>query len=231
MADRYPGMIFVYGPPGSGKSTVGAALAQALELPFSDLDAEVENAAGRSIAAIFQEEGEPAFRRLEREALLNTLSMNGERVVALGGGALLDPDLRERVIDAGRVLLLGGAMPVLKQRVLSMADQRPLLHGDAAARLESLLAEREAHYASFPLQVDTSGKEVEKVAWEAQVALGRFRVRGMGLGYDVRVRPGGLDRGGGPPGGSPPRGPTAGRGQLHRASSPGQRQQRRAAVR
>ena len=80
--------IFLYGPSGAGKSTVGKALAAALNLPFLDLDADVEYAAGQSIADIMAGQGKRIFRDLETATLKSAIS-SPEAVVALGGGALL----------------------------------------------------------------------------------------------------------------------------------------------
>ncbi len=81
--------IFIYGPPGSGKSAAGRQLASALGLPFYDLDEEIEARSRATIPQLFQREGEAGFRRRERKVLAKFL--DGAGVVALGGGALLDP--------------------------------------------------------------------------------------------------------------------------------------------
>ena len=187
--------LFLYGPPGSGKSALGQALAQALNLPFFDLDGEIEARTGQSIARIFSQQGEAAFRQLERELLGKCLERK-ERVVALGGGALLDPGLRLRVEAAGRVICLRASLPVLHERLRSEADRRPLLAGDLYDRLADLLAQRQGHYASFSIQLDVDGKSLGELAWQAQVLLGRYYLRGMASGRfpgcEVRVQAGSL---------------------------------------
>lgn len=192
-------VVFFYGPPGSGKSSVGQALAQALAVPFWDLDAEIERGSGRTIPEIFAAEGEAGFRGRERaalEELLGQVEPRRDGVIALGGGALLDPRVAELAAGRGPVVCLTAPLETLLER-LSGDQRRPLLaaQGQAgpAERLEKLLAGRAGHYAAFDLQVETAGRTPQELAWEIQVRLGLFRVTGMGPAYDVRVRPGGLD--------------------------------------
>ena len=187
--------ILLYGPSGAGKSTVGRALAEALGLPFTDLDALIEARAGRSIPEIFAAQGEAGFRQLERDALAAALT-GEEQVIALGGGALTVPETRALAEARGQVVLLTAEAATLLERLRADAAERPLLSGDAAAKLAAYLQRRAAHYAAFPLRVDTTGKTPAEAAWEVQVQMGAFRLRGMASRkhppYDVRVRPGGL---------------------------------------
>ena len=191
-AARARTLISLYGPSGAGKTTTGRALANELNLPFVDLDEEIEARAGMPIPEIFAVQGEPRFRELERTTLQEVLS-TGQGVLALGGGALIDPASRAQVERAGPVLCLKAPLETLLARLRSEGDQRPLLAGKPAARLQALLARRADHYASFPIQLDTTNLSTERAAREAQVLLGAFFVRGMGPGYDVRVRSGLLD--------------------------------------
>ena len=190
---------FLYGPPASGKSTLGRALAAAWGLPFVDLDDRIAAAAGKPIPRIFAEEGEPAFRRMESEALRAVTQQPGDAVVALGGGALLDAANRRRAEAAGQVLVLEATPETLLARAEAAQGQRPLLAGDSptarARRLQELLATREAHYRSFPLRLRTDRHSPEAALWEAQIRLGRFHLRGMTSpwapeGYTVAVQPG-----------------------------------------
>ncbi len=183
--------VFLYGPPGSGKTELGRRLARRLVLPFTDLDSEIERAAGRTIPEIFAADGESGFRAQEDAALSDAL-VGGPRVIALGGGALLDPSNRARAEAAGTVLCLTATRETLLARLRAARAERPLLGQDDASRLESLLAQRGEHYASFPAQLDTGSLTPEEAMWEAQVRLGAFHVQGMGDGYGVRVAPGGL---------------------------------------
>ncbi len=175
--------ILLYGPPGAGKSTVGALLAEALSLPFVDLDARIAARAGRSIPRIFAESGEAAFRQLEAALLRETLA-GQPAVVALGGGALLDADSRRLAEAAGRVVLLEADAETLSARLAGDAT-RPLLAG--GGRLAALLAARAAHYAAFGLRVATKGQTPQETAFAVQRALGWFGLRAMGRPYTVRV--------------------------------------------
>ena len=150
---------------GAGKSAVGRALAAHLGVPFVDSDAEIERAAGRPIAAIFQHEGEARFRERERAAIAAWAGRAA--VVALGGGAIAQPGAAERLAASGAVVYLKAAPETLLARV-GEARRRPLLHGlDDAGRLAEirrLLEERAAAYESAEIVVQTDDRDVEAVA-------------------------------------------------------------------
>ena len=142
--------IFIYGPPGSGKTTLGKLLAGRFSVPFEDLDDSIVQAAGgKSIPAIFSDEGEAGFRARERAALEAACAAPGH-VVALGGGALLDPACRALAESHGQVICLDVPADVLKARIASQAGTRPL--ADAADKVDRLLATRGPHYDSFPVR-------------------------------------------------------------------------------
>ncbi len=188
--------IFLYGPSGAGKSTLAKKLARALNLPLYDLDSEIENRSGLSIPDIFASKGESAFRLLEHETLSTLIleSVKGDAVIALGGGALLKPESRTLAESYGRVVLLTAPFEVLLKRLTESDEKRPLVSDNPAQKLQNLLTTRREHYASFPLQIDTSSASPAKLVKRIQRELGWFHVRGMGRnGYDVRVQPGGID--------------------------------------
>ena len=174
---------FLYGPPASGKSTLGRGLAAAWGIPFVDLDARIAARTGQSIPQIFATAGEAAFRRLEAEALAAAGREEGDAVVALGGGALLNPANRSLAEAAGAVLVLEASAETLLARAEAARGQRPLLAGDSPAareeRLRRLLQARAAHYRSFARRLPTDGRSPEDALWEAQIRFGRFRLRGM----------------------------------------------------
>jgi 3-dehydroquinate synthase len=184
--------LFIYGPPGSGKSSIGRHLAQQLGTAFFDLDEVIVAQAEMSIPEIFEIEGEDGFRQRESAALVSVLN-DGGGVVALGGGALLRAENRQRVENVGKVLCLEADFNAIAHRLEMAAGSRPLLDGDTRARLRQLLELRQPHYRSFSDRLDTTHLTVEEAAWQAQINLGCYHVKGMGAGYDVRVQPGGVD--------------------------------------
>ncbi len=193
---NHPHSTFLYGPSGAGKSHVGKLLAENLRLPFVDLDDEIEARSGKTIPEIFDAEGESGFRNRERQTL-GAILAPGEKIIALGGGALTNPENRKLAETYDTVVLLNAPVDTLLERLQSDISKRPLLSGKAEKNLAHLLSTRKEHYASFPLQVNTGGKAPKTVAWDIQKRLGMFHVRGMATeqhpGYDVRVRSGGLD--------------------------------------
>ncbi|MGB7874768.1 MAG: 3-dehydroquinate synthase [Anaerolineales bacterium] len=184
--------IFLYGPSGSGKSTVGKKLAQSLNLSFLDLDAEIETAIGQSISRYMTEQSEMAFRDAEN-SMLQKVVEGEEKVIALGGGALLRDANRALAESAGQVVFLETDLPALVARLTQDGNQRPLLAGELQDKLSALLERRREHYDSFSLRVDAS-QLPEQVSWDIQRMLGRYHLRGMGAGYDVIVQEGGIDQ-------------------------------------
>ena len=208
-------LVFLYGPPGSGKSTTGRLLAERLALPFVDLDQRIEKRTGMSIPEIFAKEGESGFRQLEQDELKEVLNLKWG-VIALGGGALLDPNNRDCVEAAGPILCLSASPEALLEHLGSTSVERPLLVDEkdsapAGYSLMDLLVERNSHYASFVNQIEADARSPEQIAWDIQILLGAFHLRGMithargepvprgdsvrpqPLGYDVRVQDGTLD--------------------------------------
>ena len=191
-------IIYIYGPPGSGKSATGRILASRLSLPFYDLDEAIQDRTGVTVARIFAQHGETAFRELEGQELEN-LSGHGKGVVALGGGALLAADSRRLAETSGTIVCLEADQQEILKRLNTAPSQgtkpveRPLLEGDSAARLSELLGKRRGHYASFPLHLDTTRLDGKQAAWQLQILLGRYRV-GLGSStQEILVCPGLLD--------------------------------------
>lgn len=147
---------------GAGKSTVGPRLAQRLGCRYADTDDVIESASGRSVAAIFEREGEDEFRRLEREAIDALAGTSA--VVSLGGGAMAEPGAPERLARDGTVVYLRASLATLLERV-GEGRSRPLLRGlspaDRARKLEDLLGARRGAYESAEVIIDTDGKDVD----------------------------------------------------------------------
>lgn len=160
--------IFLTGLSGAGKSTVGQLLADRLGWRFLDTDALVEEAAGRSVAAIFRDEGEAAFRALEAEALARAARAD-RAVVATGGGAPVHAAGR-RALASGFSVWLAVSPAAAAARLGSGGDgeARPLLDGgDPAERLEALLRARRAAYARADASIDVDGLTPEEACAEA----------------------------------------------------------------
>ncbi len=156
-------LLLLWGFMGTGKSTVGRALAAITGASFADLDAGIEARAGRTIAAIFAGDGEARFRELERAAIDAELAAPARhRVVALGGGALLDPEVRRRALDAAYVVVLTASPQVIAAR--TAASERPLLKHNPEVAIARLLAERAAAYDEAHVQVAGDADDAESVA-------------------------------------------------------------------
>lgn len=186
--------LFLYGPPATGKTTIGEILSRNLKLPFIDLDRVIESKAGMSIPQIMEGQGESAFRDLESAALREVCSPLplGEGlgvmdcIIALGGGALLRDENRQLAEGNGKIVLLIAELDTLLARLNEDSNKRPLLAGDLKSKLEALLANRREHYDSFTVKLDVGNQTAEQTAHRAQILLGRHHLSAMGE-YDVRV--------------------------------------------
>jgi shikimate kinase len=162
--------VVLVGPPGSGKSTVGAVLAQRLGVPFHDTDAAVEAATGRTISDIFVEDGEPAFRTLERAEVARSVAEDSG-VLALGGGAPVDPTT-EALLEGQTVVFLDVGIADASKRV-GFDQSRPLLAVNPRASWVRLMNERRPLYERVATaRVDTAGRTPEDVAGEIAGLLG-----------------------------------------------------------
>ena len=133
------GVIVLIGPPGAGKTTVGAVLARELGVVFTDTDAIIEATAGKTVADIFIQDGEPEFRRLERDAVATALAA-GDRIIGLGGGAVMDTQTQAQ-LSGLRVVYLETSFPELARRV-GLDRPRPLLIGTNPRREAPVLNAR-----------------------------------------------------------------------------------------
>ncbi|MSQ12770.1 MAG: 3-dehydroquinate synthase [Dehalococcoidia bacterium] len=172
-------LIILIGFSGTGKSAVGKAVARMLGWSFVDTDELVVRRAGKSIDAIFAEQGEAAFRQLEREALDTALSQKNA-VVATGGGAFVQEGNRDRILAASAVVCLEAQPETIVQRLFSQsgAEARPLLMGTPAERLErvcQLKAQRQSAYANAHWTVHTDHLTVDEAAREVARAWDTLR--------------------------------------------------------
>ncbi len=163
------------GPPGSGKSTVAEVLAATWGVTARDTDEDIVASDGRDIPTIFVEDGEEAFRVLERAAVAAALDRH-DGILALGGGAVLDPatqaDLKRYTESGGVVVYLSVGASAAAGRV-GLGGTRPLLSGDVDRRWAALMNERRDTYerlATMTFQTDdASPKEVARAIAEAMM--------------------------------------------------------------
>ncbi|WP_420392509.1 shikimate kinase [Acuticoccus sp.] len=167
LGQRSPVLI---GLPGVGKSSVGKRLAARLALPFVDADAEIEKAAGMTIAEIFRLHGEPAFRDGEARVIARLLR-EGPHVIATGGGAFMRPETRAAVAAEGIGIWLDASTDVLLSRIVKRSH-RPLFRGvDARTKLDELRRARDPHFAEAPIRVTSSAGPHERVVSAILTAL------------------------------------------------------------
>lgn len=153
--------LVLVGAPGAGKSTVGRRLARRWGVPFVDSDQAIEETTGKSVADIFVDDGEPAFRVLEREAIARALESSAG-VLSLGGGAVLDPATRMALADTPCVWLRVGVSEAARR--VGLNTSRPLLLGNVRGTLMTLLDERTPLYGEVATwTVDTDGLSIDQV--------------------------------------------------------------------
>jgi shikimate kinase len=166
-------LVILIGPPGAGKTTVGTELAARLGVTFLDTDSSIEAVAGKPVGDIFIEDGEPAFRELERAAVAAAIA-GKDGVIGLGGGAVLDLGTQARLADQ-TVVYLSASFPELARRV-GMDRPRPLLIGNPRAQLKALLERRLPIYEDLAwMTVDTDGREPGAIAGQIAAAVARSR--------------------------------------------------------
>ena len=160
---KTPGSLFLTGPRGAGKSTIGRQLSRQLRMTFYDSDREIENRTGVDIPLIFELEGEQGFRKRER-LVIDELTSLPDIVLATGGGAILDADNRKHMAERGLVIYLHAS--VNQQLARTKHDRnRPLLQTDnPRQRLDDLMQLRDPLYREIAdLVIDTDGKRVMAV--------------------------------------------------------------------
>ena len=166
--------IVLIGMMGVGKSSIGRRLGARLSIPFVDADAEIEKAAGMSIADIFARHGETAFRSGESRVIARLLD-SGPQVLATGGGAIMNPETRSLIKEKGISVWLSAELDLLMRRISKRKAERPMLYtADPAATLRELLAEREPIYAQADLTVQSREVPHDAVVAEIVGALTAF---------------------------------------------------------
>jgi len=168
--------IALIGLRGAGKTTLGAALAARLGVPFVELDREIERESGVSLATIFDFYGQAGFRRMERRCLDRVIDEHPRFVLATGGSIVSEPSTFERLLAACRTVWLKAAPAEHMARVVAQGDMRPMAgNRESMADLQRILAFREPLYRRADAEVDTSGKPLPE-ALDALVAAARAPV-------------------------------------------------------
>jgi shikimate kinase len=166
--------IVLVGMMGVGKSSIGRRLAARLSISFVDADAEIEKAAGMSIADIFSRHGEADFRSGEARVIARLLE-SSPQVLATGGGAFMNSNTRNAIRAKGVSIWLKADLEVLLRRISKRRNERPLLQtGDPGETLRTLLAEREPIYAQADLTVHSREVAHDAIVAEIMTALASF---------------------------------------------------------
>ncbi len=159
-----PAHLILIGLPGAGKTTHGRRVAKDLAWPFIDLDRRVALLAGKSVSQIFRDDGEEAFRALERTATA-ALAIEPASIVSPGGGWMLDPANVELVKPASIIVWLQVTPSVAVERMGARIRLRPLLEsGDPVVTLADLLTRRSPRYATADAVIDTEALDWQGVA-------------------------------------------------------------------
>lgn len=165
--------VVLVGLPGSGKSTVGRLVAEALQATCTDIDAIVTRKEGRPIAMIFAERGEDAFRQLERQEVEGALA-GPPSIIVPGGGWAAQPGALDLVSGRALLVYLKTRPDTASTRAAPQGNRPTLMGEDPTVQMRQLLGEREPFYLKADAQVETDRKPAEKVAAEV-VELARRR--------------------------------------------------------
>jgi shikimate kinase len=162
--------VVLVGLMGSGKSTIGRKLAQVIDLEFFDSDTEIENASRMSVKDLFAVYGEPEFRALEQRVMLRLME-DGPRIISTGGGAFINPEVRDAVLKGGIAVWLDADIDVLMERV-GRRETRPLLNNDdPEATMRALMESRYPTYAEAQIRVMSRNERKDIMVGEVIEAL------------------------------------------------------------
>ena len=161
--------VILTGFMGTGKSRVGAILADRLGLPLLDIDSLIEESEGRSIREIFEENGEGYFRERERETIAEAVT--SPAVIAAGGGAVVSEENRRKLREAGVVVCLSASVETILKRTGGNNDRPLLLEEDRLKTIERLLDHRQEAYADSDLTIVTDQLTPDEVVEKIQAFL------------------------------------------------------------
>lgn len=156
--------IILVGMMGSGKSTIGRALAQKLKWNFFDLDFEIEKEHGK-ISDIFKNQGEQYFRKIEKETL-KRFSDKKNCVISTGGGTVLDKENRFFIKEIAEVFFLSASAQTIYDRIKNQTHRPLLATENPREKIEEILNSRESIYNSFKEKITTDNKTIEEIVEE-----------------------------------------------------------------
>lgn len=165
--------IVLVGLMGAGKTTVGRRLAQVLELPFKDTDAEIETVSRMTVPELFAAYGEPEFRALEAR-VVTRLAADGPQVLATGGGAFMSEETREVLVTSAVTVWLKADLDILMERVARRGNRPLLKTADPRAVMRELMDKRYPVYATADITIASRNVKREIIADEIAEALDRF---------------------------------------------------------
>jgi XRE family transcriptional regulator, aerobic/anaerobic benzoate catabolism transcriptional regulator len=151
--------IALIGLRGAGKSTLGAALAERLEMPFLELDRLIEQESGLTLSLIFDFHGQAGFRQFERQCLEDVIRRHPRFIIATGGSLVSEPGTFERLLASCFTVWIRASPEEHMRRVIAQGDMRPMADNrDAMSDLQRILSEREVLYGKADVQIDTAGR-------------------------------------------------------------------------
>ncbi|HEY6343349.1 MAG TPA: helix-turn-helix transcriptional regulator [Bryobacteraceae bacterium] len=170
--------IALIGLRGAGKSTLGVALAERLDVLFLELDRLIEQESGLTLDLVFEFHGQAGFRKLERQCLEDVIQRYPRFVIATGGSLVSEPGTFERLLSSCFTVWVRTSPEEHMQRVIAQGDVRPMSgNPNAMADLRRILAEREVLYSKADIQIDTAGRSPEESLETLMRALSTTPVR------------------------------------------------------
>ena len=163
--------IFLIGPMGAGKTTIGSQLSRTLNFQFFDSDHEIVKNTGVEISLIFDIEGEKSFRLREKK-MVDNLTKIDDAIIATGGGAILDADSRDRLQTRGFVVYLKSSTEVLARRTQNDKNRPLLKNTDRVETIETLKIERAPLYESIAnITIDTGATSIKQIVKQIMRAM------------------------------------------------------------
>jgi shikimate kinase len=167
--------VVLVGLPGAGKTTIGRALADAVQRPFLDFDAEIERRTDATVAEIFASRGEPHFRQLEQDLTREVAAWRGGMILSPGGGWITNSGVVAALRPPARMIWLKVRPTEAVRRLGEQAQRRPLLNRmNPTAGLEQLLKDREARYATADLAINTEIFLIPRILERLQMEVAKW---------------------------------------------------------